>query len=83
MTTFLQLHLLTSYPPACLNRDDLNRPKTALMGGVPRLRISSLPTFGPSSSYVRPHLRRSTMPYTKSTAVSRPVPARSVQVSVS
>lgn len=41
MTTFLQLHLLTSYPPACLNRDDLNRPKTAVMGGVPRLRISS------------------------------------------
>ena len=34
MTTFLQLHLLTSYPPACLNRDDLNRPKTAKMGGV-------------------------------------------------
>jgi CRISPR system Cascade subunit CasC len=41
MTIFLQLHLLTSYPPACLNRDDLNRPKTAVMGGVPRLRISS------------------------------------------
>lgn len=41
MTTFLQLHLLTSYPPACLNRDDLNRPKTAMMGGVQRLRISS------------------------------------------
>lgn len=41
MTIFLQLHLLTAYPPACLNRDDLNRPKTAVMGGVPRLRISS------------------------------------------
>lgn len=41
MTTFIQLHLLTSYPPACLNRDDLNRPKSAVMGGVPRLRISS------------------------------------------
>ena len=41
MTTFLQLHLLTVYPPACLNRDDLNRPKTAVMGGVPRLRVSS------------------------------------------
>jgi CRISPR system Cascade subunit CasC len=41
MTTFLQLHLLTSYPPACLNRDDLNHPKTAAMGGVPRLRVSS------------------------------------------
>ncbi len=41
MKDYLQLHLLTSYPPACLNRDDLNRPKTAVMGGVPRLRISS------------------------------------------
>jgi len=41
MTTFLQLNLLTAYPPACLKRDDLNRPKTAVMGGVPRLRISS------------------------------------------
>ena len=41
MTTFLQLHLLISYPPACLNRDDLNRPKSAKMGGVDRLRISS------------------------------------------
>lgn len=35
------IHLLTSYPPACLNRDDLNRPKTTVMGGVPRLRVSS------------------------------------------
>ena len=41
MSTFVQLHLLTSYPPACLNRDDLNRPKTAVMGGVQRLRVSS------------------------------------------
>jgi CRISPR system Cascade subunit CasC len=41
MTTFLQLHLLTSYPPSNLNRDDTGRPKTAVFGGVPRLRISS------------------------------------------
>lgn len=41
MTTFIQLHLLTSYPPANLNRDDLGRPKTAIMGGAQRLRISS------------------------------------------
>lgn len=41
MTTFIQLHILTSYPPANLNRDDLGRPKTAVMGGVQRLRISS------------------------------------------
>lgn len=41
MTHFIQLHLLTSYPPANLNRDDLGRPKTAMMGGFPRLRVSS------------------------------------------
>lgn len=41
MTTFLQLHALTSYPPANLNRDDLGRPKTAVVGGATRLRISS------------------------------------------
>lgn len=41
MYRFLQLHLLTSYPPANLNRDDLGRPKTAVMGGTMRLRVSS------------------------------------------
>lgn len=41
MSTFIQLHLLTSYPPSNLNRDDLGRPKTAVMGGRNRLRISS------------------------------------------
>jgi CRISPR system Cascade subunit CasC len=41
MSRFLQLHLLTFYPPANLNRDDAGRPKTAVMGGAPRLRVSS------------------------------------------
>lgn len=41
MSRFVQLHLLTAYPPANLNRDDTGRPKTALLGGTPRLRISS------------------------------------------
>jgi CRISPR system Cascade subunit CasC len=41
MSRFLQLHFLTFYPPSNLNRDDTGRPKTATVGGVPRLRISS------------------------------------------
>lgn len=41
MANFIQLHMLTSYPPANLNRDDLGRPKTALYGGTQRLRVSS------------------------------------------
>ena len=36
-----KLHFLTSYPPANLNRDDLGNPKTARLGGVERLRVSS------------------------------------------
>ena len=41
MADFLQLHLLTAYGPSNLNRDDTGRPKSAVFGGVPRLRISS------------------------------------------
>ncbi|MCK5662718.1 MAG: type I-E CRISPR-associated protein Cas7/Cse4/CasC [Thiotrichaceae bacterium] len=41
MSQFIQLHVLTSYPPANLNRDDQGRPKTAKMGGTDRLRVSS------------------------------------------
>lgn len=41
MSRFIQLHLLTNYPPSNLNRDDTGRPKTALVGDATRLRISS------------------------------------------
>lgn len=41
MTTFVQFHVLTAYPPSNPNRDDQGRPKSALVGGAPRLRLSS------------------------------------------
>lgn len=41
MSRFIQLHVLTSYPPSNLNRDDTGRPKTAVIGDCTRLRISS------------------------------------------
>lgn len=41
MSRFIQLHILTSYPPSNLNRDDTGRPKTAVVGDCTRLRISS------------------------------------------
>ena len=41
MTDFVQLHLLTTYGPSNLNRDDTGRPKSVSFGGVPRLRVSS------------------------------------------
>lgn len=41
MSTFIQLHILTSYPPSNLNRDDMGSPKSAIIGGTNRIRISS------------------------------------------
>lgn len=41
MTTFVQFHVLTAYPPSNPNRDDQGRPKSALVGGATRLRLSS------------------------------------------
>ena len=41
MSQFIQLHYLTIYPPSNPNRDDQGRPKSAIFGGHPRLRISS------------------------------------------
>ncbi|WP_022660212.1 type I-E CRISPR-associated protein Cas7/Cse4/CasC [Paucidesulfovibrio longus] len=41
MSRYIQLHILTSYPAANLNRDDLGRPKTMTMGNTQRLRVSS------------------------------------------
>lgn len=41
MTDFIQIHMLTFYPASNLNRDDLGRPKTVVIGNTQRLRVSS------------------------------------------
>jgi len=38
---FINFHVLFSHSPSCLNRDDMNMQKTAVFGGVTRVRISS------------------------------------------
>ncbi len=38
---FVNFHVLISHSPSCLNRDDSNMQKTAMFGGVTRVRISS------------------------------------------
>lgn len=37
----IEFHILQSFPVTCLNRDDVGAPKSALVGGVPRARVSS------------------------------------------
>lgn len=39
--TRIEYHILQSFPVTCLNRDDVGAPKSAIVGGVSRARISS------------------------------------------
>jgi CRISPR system Cascade subunit CasC len=41
MSTKIEFHMIQSFPPANLNRDDTNMPKDCEFGGVRRARISS------------------------------------------
>ncbi|MDO5079918.1 type I-E CRISPR-associated protein Cas7/Cse4/CasC [Buchananella hordeovulneris] len=41
MGTYVDIHVIQSLPPSCVNRDDNGSPKSALYGGVRRLRVSS------------------------------------------
>jgi len=38
---FVDIHVIQSLPPSCINRDDTGSPKTAMYGGVRRARVSS------------------------------------------
>ena len=37
----IEFHILQSFPVTCLNRDDVGSPKSAVVGGVTRARVSS------------------------------------------
>ncbi len=38
---YLDVHVLQTVPPSCVNRDDTGSPKTAVYGGATRARVSS------------------------------------------
>ena len=41
MSTYVDIHVIQNLPPSCVNRDDSGSPKSAVYGGVRRLRVSS------------------------------------------
>jgi CRISPR system Cascade subunit CasC len=55
---FLNIHVLISHSPSCLNRDDMNMQKSAIFGGQRRVRISSqsLKRAIRHSDYYKEHL---------------------------
>lgn len=38
---YVDLHVIQTVPPSCINRDDTGSPKTAVYGGATRARVSS------------------------------------------
>ena len=60
-STRIEFHILQSFPVTCLNRDDVGAPKTAVIGGSTRARVSSqcwkrqvrmaMPSFGIQLGY--------------------------------
>jgi CRISPR system Cascade subunit CasC len=49
----IELHVIQSFPVTCLNRDDLNVPKTAVFGGFRRARVSSQSWKRPIREYAK------------------------------
>ena len=41
MSIYVDIHVLQTVPPSCVNRDDTGSPKTAVYGGTVRARVSS------------------------------------------
>lgn len=41
MSIYVDIHVLQTVPPSCVNRDDMGSPKTAVYGGTRRARVSS------------------------------------------
>lgn len=52
----LDVHVLQTLPPSCLNRDDTGSPKSALYGGARRARVSSQSWKRATRRYFNEHL---------------------------
>ncbi|WP_127841414.1 type I-E CRISPR-associated protein Cas7/Cse4/CasC [Actinomyces wuliandei] len=57
MSTYVDIHVIQNLPPSCVNRDDTGSPKSAVYGGVRRLRVSSQSWKRATRLYFRDHLK--------------------------
>ena len=61
MSTYVDIHVIQSLPPSCVNRDDSGSPKSAVYGGVRRLRVSSQSWKRAARLYFKNHLNTSNL----------------------
>jgi len=58
MNTYVDIHVIQNLPPSCVNRDDSGSPKSAVYGGVRRLRVSSQSWKRATRLYFNEHLSK-------------------------
>lgn len=58
MSTYIDVHIVQNIPPSCVNREDTGSPKSAMYGGVKRLRVSSQAWKHVTRSFFDAHLDR-------------------------
>ena len=58
MNTYVDIHVIQNLPPSCVNRDDSGSPKSAVYGGVRRLRVSSQAWKRATRLYFNEHLSK-------------------------
>ena len=58
MSTYIDVHIVQNIPPSCVNCDDTGSPKSAMYGGVKRLRVSSQAWKHVTRSFFDAHLDR-------------------------
>lgn len=56
MSKYIDIHILQTLPPNCINRDGDNKPKTCWYGGVTRMRVSSQAWKHATREWFRQHL---------------------------
>lgn len=61
MSTYVDIHVIQNLPPSCVNRDDSGSPKSAVYGGVRRLRVSSQSWKRAARLYFKDHLNTSNL----------------------
>ena len=61
MSTYVDIHVIQSLPPSCINRDDSGSPKSAVYGSVRRLRVSSQSWKRAARLYFKNHLNTSNL----------------------
>ena len=61
MSTYVDIHVIQSLPPSCINRDDSGSPKSAVYGSVRRLRVSSQSWKRAVRLYFKNHLNTSNL----------------------